>query len=244
MRVLVTRPEPDAVKLRGILEARGHRALVAPLLTVDYDPPDPEELEGVTALIVTSRNALRALAGSAAMEAARHLTVYTVGGATAEAARSMGFARVVKGPGTAAALGPLIASLVDPAEEVLLHLAGDRLAHDLVGELRHTGLNVAERTVYRTRAAEGLPADVRDAIAGGHVDAVMLMSPQTAAIWAQLVRRQGLTARAGRMLHVCLSEAVAARLQSLAGVPLAIAAAPTLEEMLALVDRTAAKSAH
>jgi uroporphyrinogen-III synthase len=243
MHVLVTRPEPDALKLKGLIERRGHEASVAPLLSVVYAPPEPAALEGVTGLIATSRNGLRALVGSDALEAARGLTVFAVGGATAEEARRMGFARVVKGPGTAEALGPLVASLVDPAEEVLLHLAGDRLAFDLVGELSLMGINVTAQAVYATRAVRALPADVREAISLGDIDAVLLMSPQTAAVWARLIAAHGLGEETREMSHLCLSEAVAGRLAPLSEVPIEIASAPTLEEMLALVDLAAAKSA-
>ena len=61
MRLLVTRPEPDALKLRAALEERGHEATVEPLLSVSFDDTDPIDLEGVQALIATSRNGLRAL---------------------------------------------------------------------------------------------------------------------------------------------------------------------------------------
>ena len=49
MRLLVTRPEPDALKLRAVLEERGHEATVEPLLTVSFDDTDPIDLEGVQA---------------------------------------------------------------------------------------------------------------------------------------------------------------------------------------------------
>ena len=61
MRLLVTRPEPDALKLRAALEERGHEATVEPLLQVSFDDADPIDLDGVQALIATSRNGLRAL---------------------------------------------------------------------------------------------------------------------------------------------------------------------------------------
>lgn len=242
MRVLVTRPEPDALKLKGILEQRGYAAAVAPLLAVSYRGLDPEDLDGVTTLVATSRNGLRALIGTEALAAARTLTLVAVGSATAEEARRMGFARVVKGPGTAADLGPMIASILDPAEEVLLHLAGERLASDLAGELQLMGFHVASRPVYRMEPARALPPGIVAALARGAIDAVMLMSPQTAAVWARLIEHHGLRDRLRDVVHLCLSEAVAARLSPLGGVPLEIANAPSLEEMLALVDIAAAKS--
>jgi uroporphyrinogen-III synthase len=61
MRLLVTRPEPDALKLGAVLEEMGHEATVEPLLSVSFDDAEPVDLDGAQALIATSRNALRAL---------------------------------------------------------------------------------------------------------------------------------------------------------------------------------------
>jgi uroporphyrinogen-III synthase len=242
MFVLVTRPEPDATTLVGRLQQRGHQAMAAPLLHVSYEALDPDALDGVTGLIATSRHGLRALVGTEALERARRLTVYAVGRATALEAQRMGFARVVKGPGTAEALGPLIASLIDPAEEVLLHLAGDRLAFDLARELGHLGVNVSVERVYQAHTADAFSPPVCAAIADGTVEAVLLMSPQTAATWARLVRAHDLETPVREIFHICMSDAVARRLSPLGEVATEIADAPTVEELLALVDQTAAKS--
>jgi uroporphyrinogen-III synthase len=240
MHVLVTRPEPDSIKLVGLLQKRGHTAQAAPLSSFVPLGLDAEALDGVTALIATSRNALRAIVGSDALQSARGLTVFAVGDATAEEARRMGFARVVKGPGTATGLGPLVASLVDPAEDLLLHLAGARMAHDLASELGQLGVRAETRVVYRMDHASRLPPPVVEAISGGHVDAVLLMSPDAAATWTRLIGVQALDQAVRPILHLCLSEGVARRLSKLTGIDVETAPRPTLEEMLALVDLAAA----
>ncbi len=241
MNFLVTRPEPDSIKLVGVLRNRGYDAIAAPLTSFTPLGLDAEALEGVTGLIATSRNALRALVGTAALEVARGLTVFAVGGATADEARRMGFARVVKGPGTGAELVPLIASLVDPAEDMLLHIAGEHLAVDLPAELGALGVRADSRTVYRMDAATALPAPIAGAIRAGAIDGVLLMSPRAANIWARLVARHDLAGAARDVLYVCISDATAARLAPLRPAEVSVARRPTLEEMLALVDRAAAR---
>ena len=242
MHVLVTRPEPDALRLKGLIEARGYEATIEPLLHVSFADADPVDLEGVTALIATSRNALRALQRHPARVDARDLTIYCVGAATAAEARRMGFGRVIAGAGTGAELVPIIASTLDPAEEMLLHLAGDRLAVDVAGELEAQGFRVARATVYRTVAATRLSEPGRDQLADGVFDAVLLMSPRTAAIWARLVKQDRLEAVVREVQHLCLSDAVAEKLSPLAGVPINVAETPTLEEVLALIDDCSAQS--
>lgn len=241
MRILITRAEPDALKLKGLVEERGHEAVVEPLISVSYEDCDPIDLEGVTSLIATSRNGLRALRHAELVDEARRLTVFAVGAATAEEARRMGFHTVIKGPGTASALAPLIASTVDPAEEMLLHLAGDRLAVDVARELAEQGFRAQHATVYRMVPAERLTATTREQLGDGDIEAVLLMSAETAAIYARLMVRHHLKEVSREIIHLCLSSAVAARLKPLGEVPVDIADQPTLEEMLALIDLTAAK---
>lgn len=241
MRVLVTRPEPDGLKLKGLLEARGHEADVEPLMHTTYLEFDPAELDGVTTVIVTSRNALRAIKGAANPGVLRGLTIYTVGAATADEARRMGFGTVIKGPGTAAALIQVIASTLDPMEEMLLHLRGDKVAVDMRGELESLGFRLVEAVVYRIEAVDRLSSETVDRLSDGEIEGVMLMSPQTAAIYARLVQRYRLKDAVAQVLHLCLSDAVAARLAPLGDVPIDVAEAPTVEEMLALTDLAAAK---
>ncbi len=241
MRVLVTRPEPDGLKLKGLLEERGHQADVEPLMHTTFVAFDPAELDGVTAVIATSRNALRAIKGAASPEQLRSLTVYAVGAATAEEARRMGFGTVIKGPGTASALIPILASTLDPMEEMLLHLRGDRVAVDMRGELEALGFRVVESVVYRTRAVDRMSIDTQERIIDGEIEAVMLMSPQTAQIYSRLIQKYRFQEHVREILHLCLSEAVAAHLSPLGDVAIDIAEAPTLEEMLALTDLAAAK---
>lgn len=241
MRVLVTRPEPDALKLKGLLEARGHQASVEPLMRTAFYEFDPEGLEGVTGIIATSRNALRALRGSSALRRARNIRVYAVGAATAEEARRLGFGQIVKGPGTADALVPIIASTMETSEEILLHLRGNRVSSDIRGDLEALGYRVTEAIVYRMEAAETLSESTRDDIADGSIEAVMLMSPETAAIYVRLITRFGLKDMCHQLVHLCLSDQVALRLKALGDIPIEIATEATMEEMLILVDLAAAK---
>jgi len=242
MRLLVTRPEPDALKLRAVLEDHGHEATVEPLLHVSFSDPDPIDLEGVQALVATSRYALRALKSHPLRGEARKLPLFAVGRATATEARTLGFEMVVTGAGTGHELVAHIVSVVDPAGGLILHLAGDTLSVDLKGELETHGFRVARPVVYRMQAATTLSDDTIEQLALGEIEGVILMSPRTATIYASLMRKHGLVLVARGLVHFCLSEAIARRLAPLGPVSAAIADAPRLEEVLALIDAAAAKS--
>ena len=242
MRLLVTRPEADAVKLRATLEQRGHQAIGEPLLRVVFMAGDAIDLSGVQALIATSRNALRALNGHPLLAAARQIPLFAVGPATAAEARGLGFAVVMTGAGNAQQLLTHIVAVADPAAGLLLRLAGDAEATDLGEELESHGFRTVRHIVYRMHASAALSAETVELLALGEVDGVILMSPRTAEIYSALMRKAGLAGAARRLIHFCLSDAAAKRLASLGAVTVAVADRPRLEEVLALIDAAAAQS--
>ena len=99
MRLLVTRPEPDALKLRAALEERGYEATVEPLLSVSFEEGEDFDLDGIQALIATSRYALRALKTHPLRAAARKLPLFAVGRATAAEPVQLQIALKVAGDG-------------------------------------------------------------------------------------------------------------------------------------------------
>ena len=241
MRLLVTRPEPDAMKLAGLLQERGLEATVEPLLRVSYEDGDEVDLEGAAALIATSRHGLRALIGQPVLAAARSLPIFTVGAATAQEARRMGFQHVLVGPGTAAELVPAIAATLDASEGLLVHLAGQALAFDLKAELEALGFRLLQPTVYRMLAAAALSASTIDQLNDGEIEGVILMSPGTARVYARLVQRHRLTLASRQLAHFCLSDAVARELAPLGDIQVVIPERPTLQDLLAEIELTAAR---
>jgi uroporphyrinogen-III synthase len=236
MRLLVTRPEPDALRQADLLRAHGHEPVIAPLLHVEplHNPIIP--LEHVAALIVTSRNAVRTLKQHPLLAEALRLPVYAVGRATAEAARQLGFAQIIEGPGTGEGLAALILDRGAPGP--FLHLSGKDIAFDMTAALERCGLQASRIAIYRAEPAAALPAPVFNLLRIGGLDGVILMSPRTAATFAALLP-QDLVPILRDLRAFCLSEAVAQALQPLP-FALRIAVKPREEEILALIDAEAA----
>jgi uroporphyrinogen-III synthase len=240
MRLLVTRPEPDAGREAELLAARGHEPVLAPLLRIEFvNAALP--LAGAQALIVTSRNAIRALVSHPQLGEALKLPLFAVGDATAGAARDLGFTEVVIGPGTAATLAALIASDLDRERGPLVHLAGDTLAYDLKSALEGQGFAMRKVVLYRAVPANALPQEALDPLASGRLDGVILMSPRTAKTFAALVEKHGLVNQAAGLVCYCLSEAVAEQLAPL-GCEISVAAQPREEDILALLHGETASS--
>ena len=241
MRILVTRPEPDASRQADKLGARGHAAVLAPLLAIQPVADVPLQLEGAQALLVTSRNALRALAAHRELAEALTLPLFAVGKATARAAHVLGFADVTAGPGTGAALANLVSEELQPEQGPLVHLAGETLAFDLKAALAREGFVVRQPVLYRAVPAAKLPAEALSLLKEGKLDGAILMSPRTAGIFADLVLRQDAVTQASSVVCYCLSEAVAELLIPF-GFAVRVAARPREEDVLALLDSEAASS--
>src|SRR6185503_340182 len=131
MRLLVTRPEPDATRTAQALRHRGHAVLVAPLLSAQTIEA---ELEGpYGAVLVTSANAARALTAHPGATELRRLPAFTVGARSAEAARAAGFGDVTSADGALGDLVRVVAARLAGSRTRLLYLAGEDRAGDLAG---------------------------------------------------------------------------------------------------------------
>ena len=238
MRVINTRPHPDAAALTEVLAGLGHEVIAAPLLEIRFeDRPRSLDLRGVQAVMATSANGVRALA--VATEA-RDVALFAVGDATARAAAELGFARVTSAGADVEALSAAVTAALDPEAGELLHAAGTRVAGDLAGALARTGFATRRVALYEARAVDILPVGAEAALRSGNVDAVVFFSPRTAETFVRLVRDAGL-AQACQMVNAyCLSRAVAGEISALQWRGVGIAERPEQESLLNLLSGTAA----
>jgi uroporphyrinogen-III synthase len=222
MRLLVTRPEPDAARTADKLRAAGHAVLLAPLMRVE---PVVAALAGNwDAVLMTSANAARTISGRA--EDLRGLPVFAVGDKTAEAARDAGFAQVTSADGAISDLVDLVVAQLGDAKERLLYLTGEDRAGDLAGDLARHGHVIRTAVVYRVVAADSLPDAVREAIRAGRLDAVLHYSRRSAATLLRLAADAGVLNAALSLAHYCLSEEVAAPLRERGASAVQVAPAP------------------
>ncbi len=243
MHVLVTRPIDDAQDLAAALAARGHQALIAPMLTIapDEGVEGPLDLAGVQALLFTSANGARVFAG---LSEARDLPVFTVGDASAGAARDAGFARVESAGGDVADLARLVAERLDPKGGALYHAAASKVAGDLKGLLEAESFSVRRDVLYDATLASGLTKELRAAITAGSLDVATFFSPRSAETFVSLVQDAGLDGACTRTVALALSEAVADKLRALSWAGIEVAAQPNQDTLLALLDRIAAGGVH
>src|SRR5436190_1928982 len=160
MRLLLTRPEPDAQRTASALRARGHDVMLAPLLSVETIAGVDLGTGPYSALLMTSANAARAVTAYPHRRDLTALPVFTVGGRTAEAARIVGFADVRSADGDGADLAKLVHEQLARGGAPILYLAGEDRARDIAAELDDLGLPVRVAVVYRAEMARTFPAPV------------------------------------------------------------------------------------
>lgn len=214
-RVWITRAEPGVERTAAALTTRGFTPVRAPVMAlVPLDTP--LDLGDVGGLAFTSRNGVAAFI---ARTARRDWPVFTVGDATAEAARAAGFAAVRSADGAIDDLVALIAAAW-PADGGLILAPGAREpAGDLTGQL-------AGRVTVR---AVPLYAAVDTGVAvPGNLDVVLIHSPRAARTLAARL----IPADTRNRLLVAISPAAAAPLAQAGFAEIRIATRPTEDSML------------
>jgi uroporphyrinogen-III synthase len=213
--VLILRPEPGALATAARARALGLVPYVVPLFSVrplEWQAPDPAHFD---AMLLTSANAPRH-AGPGLRPFLR-LPCYTVGEATAEAARAAGFGDVRIGTADVEAVNAMMI-----ADKV-------RLAFHPCGRDHRTfprpGPGIVQIPVYAADAAETLPAAAEAAMAAGAV--VLVHSPRAGSLLAGLARDR-------HRVRLAAISAAAAEAAGAGWREVAVAAAPRDEALLEL----------
>ena len=204
MKVINTRPSPDAAPFTQAVRAAGAEVILSPVMEIRFKtaaaPVEPGE-----ALAFTSANGVRAFAR---VNDDRTLPVFAVGAATEAAARAAGFQRVAAANGDVDSLADLIASA--KGHRQILHLAGTDRAGDLVAALAAKGVPARRIVLYDAVPMAHLNAEARAALAADPENcAVGLFSPRSAALFYAQAVSDGVEDRLSGALLLAFSDAVA-----------------------------------
>jgi uroporphyrinogen-III synthase len=234
VRLLVTRPLPDAERTAAALRTNGHAVTITPLLHVET-LADAELGAGPwAAILVTSANAARAIAGHKRIAELRALPVLAVGERSAAAMRSAGFTHLSSAEGAASDLTRSVAERLKHGEP-LLYLAGADRSADIAADLAAQNFLVRTVVVYRAIQADVLPEAAAEALKGG-IGGVVHFSRRSAEAYVNVTRSAGLSEPAVKKpAHFCLSAKVAEPLVKAGAGDIRIAQEPTEPALLALI---------
>jgi uroporphyrinogen-III synthase len=235
MRLLLTRPEPDAERTALTLRARGHTVLAAPLLQIE-----PIEValgnRPCAALLMTSASAARIIAVHPDLPRLLSRPVFAVGAHTAATARNAGFADVISANGDASDLARLVARRFAGSGVTLLYLRGRHIAGDLAGTLARDGLDVESLAIYEANPVRRFSAQAEGALRAGAVDGVLYFSRRTTQTYLACADALGGRQWALRPAHYCLSAQVAAPLVDAGAALVHSAARPDEAALINLLD--------
>ena len=225
VRLLVTRPEPDASETAARLNALNIETVVDPLLIAETLATTLPPADGFAALAATSANALRALHDRGELPRLLKLPVYAVGDRTAVVAREFGFAEVISAGGDFSDLVSLLSKA--GVDGPILYPAARQQAGDLAKALAPHGIMVITAPVYAMNAVSKFQAttDFRA------LDGALFYSRRTAQTFVSLADRAAERSQLGML---CLSEAVAEPLIAAHFVRVSLADHPSEEAMMAL----------
>jgi uroporphyrinogen-III synthase len=218
-RVWITRAQPGAEATAARVRALGFTPVIAPVLRVAPIAGAAVDLAGVDALAFTSAAGVSAFA---ALSRARDIRVFTVGDATAEAARAAGFSDVRSAGRDAEALAALVAG-ASPRPALVLNPTAAEPAADLAMLLAARGVAARSAVVYETAEA-----GLADAPADLH--AVLIHSAKAGRAVARLT-----AVDVSSVLVFAISAAAAAPFAGAGFGAARIAAAPTEAALLSLL---------
>jgi uroporphyrinogen-III synthase len=229
--VLITRPEPGASETAARVALRGFVPIVTPALRIDPTPVRLPAAASLAAALVTSGNAVDALPQTYHL-----IRLLAVGDATAERARVAGFIQVLSAAGDADTLADFVTRHQSPRDGTLLLASGRGQGAALAAALRQAGYRVARRVVYAAVPAHDLAPAAAAALRAGRVTAALFFSAETARQFVRLVHRARLSETLADVEAISIGRAAAVALEALPWLGVRVAARPTQDEMLALLQ--------
>lgn len=215
--ILITRPYPDALETRSVLEASGYRCIIEPMLTLEIPASPPELLQAelakpFQAIILTSRNGVRALHQLIPNHPA-HWNIVAIGEATATLAKAYGFTNLHTANGSSAQLVEYILEHYTPSRGCLIVLGGTHYTWDSDTTLTSLHYTTVFIPIYEMKASTTLSASTCDALRNKKVDGATFFSSRTADIFLQLVRQHQLLSSLSTVRAFCFSPAIQDRLE-------------------------------
>jgi len=232
--ILITRPQATASALAERLQSLGYQAVIEPLLEIVPTGAPKPQIKDIAAVMITSGNALDALAADqTALAALADFPCFCVGPRTGEKARALGFKHVESAASDGAALAILVDASLPKTSGAILHVAAQDADSKAQQEVERKSRRVIVWQAYRAIPAGNFSAGIAGALMQGEFDAILVFSPRTAGTLGQLIARHGLKTCCARLTAICLSEAVAEPLKPFGWQKLVFAAAPTEDAVIA-----------
>ena len=236
---LLTRPYEDSVLTARALATKNITSHIEPMIVIKHKA---DALEGYNtavkdadALIVTSANALEVIKD--ADKSQFDIPLFTVGIATSNKAKKLGFKHVTCGGEDVNGLcATLKVTFEDKGTKTnLVYASGDVVSYDIASSLEQHQIVVNRVVLYDTRENDALSKVSIELIKSGKIKGVFFFSTRSAEVFVRLVEQQGVTGLLKGVTAFAMSRRVAGRISGLQWSAVRVAERPTQAKLLALV---------
>ncbi len=232
--VLVTRPLPAATRTADRLRALGYLPIILPL--TEIVPLNPAAPDGAfDAVVATSANALRHASGEL-LAPLLQLPCFTVGDATADAARARGFETVTTGDGDGEALADTIVEELRSAGS-LLYLTGRVRSPGFERAVTLAGFHCAPLAIYDTISVSYTTDFWMKSLGSRSIDYCLLYSRMGSAVLSVSIEAAGLGHVFDKTIFLCLSERIAESISGLKEPDIRVAGRPDKDALFDLLAR-------
>ena len=232
--VVITRQEPEAGKIAQSLETRGINCLVEPLFSVHLMLDNVASLQSALedmpqAIIVTSRNAIQALAQ---MSQQRHIRLLVISQESAEYTKQFGFTNLDFAKGDVNSLLALIENNYNPENGTLLYVRGSEISMDIAAIMKRSGFLTQEVIVYTIKPISLMSSTLQEAFYHRQIDLVAFFSVNTVKTYIRLIKKYHLEHFHSALTALCISEKVEKAAQVLTWKQCITSKKPNKESML------------
>lgn len=230
-RVLLIRPPEESQTMGRILESKGIEFCHYPLFKPLFFPVPP--LHNPQALIITSKNAIRALQG---YEGLREIPLYAVGDETAEFAKQTGFSNVMSASGTSQELIKLIMETAGRDQGVLWHLSGEIVKGNIIEALKSAGFEAKRQIVYQIEGVLELPDALYGELKNHRISHVIFCSSKTTTLFINLLKKIKIKKMACQIIALCLSHHIRGNALDLQWKQIWVSPKPNIQDLMRYFD--------
>tara|TARA_Y100000590_G_C15699429_1_gene1006285 strand:+ start:946 stop:1671 length:726 start_codon:yes stop_codon:yes gene_type:complete len=236
VKILITRPEPDASDLTIKLISKGYKVLKSPIVDIIEYKNNLTDLDNISAVITSSKNGIRSLARA---NKNRNICLYVVGQASKEEAERIGYTNIRVGPGDAIGLCDLICDKLSPSHDDLIYISGRHQSFDISGYLISKKFNIKKVVLYEVKAKKDFPKKIIEAIKNNEIDALLFYSPRVAEIFVEFIQEKNLANQVKNFDVFCISAKVAKKIENVGWRRVLIANYPDQKSIFSLLDSVA-----
>lgn len=202
--IIITRPEADARDAADDIAALGYQTLCQPLMTIGAFAWQPPDWQQISAIIITSGNAVAYLDACDKTK-----PVFAVGTRTADKLRAAGFSLIAGAVERSSELPVLITPYVKPEAGILLHLTSHYVRDDFYMTLKAAGYTLDQCFVYKADAVEHFSYETCAALKNSQKKLVLFYSPRSARLFQELMIKHNIIPQPLDIQALCFSAAVA-----------------------------------